>query len=115
MNVEDLFVGAVAVVLGTTAVVAAVGNWDRCYQLSKARWLERLAGRGVVRGVYALVGITLIVLGLAIALGYRPGGNPSLSSGPRTLAPNCEQPDGRNHRAAHATDNELIEMPPASG
>ena len=72
MILADVFVGSVAVVLGVLAVAAAAGNWDRCYQFAKIRWLESMAGRGVARAAYAAVGVALILLGVAIALGFGP-------------------------------------------
>ena len=72
MNPEELFVGGVAIALGALAVAAAIGNWDRCFQSAKVRWIETLGGRRTARAMYALVGIALIVLGVAIALGFGP-------------------------------------------
>ena len=72
MNHEELFVGAVSIALGLAGVVAAIGNWDSYYQLDKVRWLETVWGRRVARLVYGVVGMLLIVLGVAIALGFGP-------------------------------------------
>lgn len=72
MNAEEVFVGGVSVALGVLAVLAAIGNWDCCFQLAKVRWLETFGGRRATRAVYALVGAALIVLGVAIALGFAP-------------------------------------------
>ena len=72
MNHEELFVGAVSIVLGLAGVVAAIGNWDRYYQLDKVRWLETVWGRRTARTMYGVVGSLLILLGVAIALGFGP-------------------------------------------
>lgn len=72
MSYQDAFVGLVSIGLGTTGVVAAIGNWDRCYELRKARWIEALAGRSTARMTYGLVGLGLIALGVAIACGFAP-------------------------------------------
>ena len=72
MNPEELFVGSVALVLGVVGVVVAIGNWDACYQFSKVRWIESKGGRRTARAAYAVCGILLIILGIAIALGFGP-------------------------------------------
>ena len=72
MNPEELFVGVVAIALGVLAVAAAIGNWDCCFQSAKVRWIETLGGRRTARAIYAFVGVALIVLGVAIALGFGP-------------------------------------------
>ena len=61
MRHEELFVGAVAVVLGLLAVVAAIGNWDGYYRFRKVRWIEAIGGRWSARLVYVLLGVVLIV------------------------------------------------------
>jgi hypothetical protein len=73
MNYEAIFVGAISVLLGLIGVIAAVANRDVCYQLEKIRKLEQRAGRSSARAVYAVVGVVLICLGIAIGLGVRPG------------------------------------------
>jgi hypothetical protein len=72
MNLEELFVGGVAILLGLAGIVAAIGNWDRCYRSTKVRWIESLGGRAAARVFFALIGAFLIVLGAAIALGFGP-------------------------------------------
>jgi len=72
MNHEEMFVGAVSIALGVAAVVAAVGNRDSYYRLDKVHWLENVLGRRAARMVYGFVGMLLIVLGVAIALGFGP-------------------------------------------
>ena len=66
----DLFVGAVAMILGGVCLAAAVFNWPWYFELHKSRWIERLCGRVGARIFFALIGIGLIVLGGAIALGF---------------------------------------------
>jgi hypothetical protein len=72
MNLEELFVGFVAVTLGALAAAAAVSNLDWCYRLHKIRWIEARWGRAGARIFYALLGAALIGLGVAIALGFGP-------------------------------------------
>ena len=79
MNPEEIFVGAVAIALGSVGVIAAVGNWEVCYRLDKIRWLESLCGRWCSRALYAVIGSILIALGLAIACGYGPNKSSSPS------------------------------------
>lgn len=66
---EHVFVGAVSIILGGVLLAAAVFNWDWCYELHKSRWVEWLCGRLGARIFFALLGLGLIALGLAIALG----------------------------------------------
>jgi hypothetical protein len=72
MNPEHLFVGGVAVALGVTALLVSVGNWDACYRFSKIRWVESRGGRAAARCTYAVLGALLVMLGIAIALGFGP-------------------------------------------
>ena len=70
MTYQDLFVGAVAVSLGTLGLLASIRNWDLCSW--KTEWIEALGGRLAVRAVYAMLGLGLISLGFAIASGFAP-------------------------------------------
>jgi hypothetical protein len=69
MSVDQLFVGAVAFILGLLALTAAIHNRDWYFRLPKARWIENRWGRSTVRVVYALLGAGLVALGIAIVLG----------------------------------------------
>ncbi len=66
---SDVFVGGVAMILGSVVVSAAVFNWEWYYQLNKPRWVEEKWGRGRARVIFALIGSALIVLGGIIAIG----------------------------------------------
>lgn len=72
MNPQDLFVGGVAVALGAGAMLAAIANWELPYRLRTAQRIERAYGRGRARLFYAGLGIVLLLLGAAIALGFGP-------------------------------------------
>jgi hypothetical protein len=97
---EDLFVGSVAIVIGAFALVAAVLNWDWYYQLDKARWLESWCGRSGMRVFYGLLGIVLIMLGSAIAMGF------SL---------NQESPGSQHSRPAGKFRSRPAELSPLTG
>jgi amino acid permease len=74
VTLEDLLMGSVACILGAVAIVASLSNWEACYQLAKLRWIESWGGRRTARIVYGLLGVSLIILGIVIALGLgRPG------------------------------------------
>ena len=68
---EDLFVGSVAILLGSLLVGCAITNWSWYYSLRTAQLLERVLGRSGVRIFHALLGLAIIALGVAIARGHR--------------------------------------------
>jgi hypothetical protein len=72
MAAQDIFVGAVALGIGIFAILSAVFNWDWSYQLWKARWVETRFGRRGARIFYAILGMVMIALGIAIAAGFGP-------------------------------------------
>ena len=72
MVLQDVFVGAVAVGIGLFALLSAAFNWDWSYQLWKARWVESRFGRRGARIFYAILGVVMIALGVAIAVGLGP-------------------------------------------
>ncbi len=66
---ERFFMMSVAAVLGLLALIAAVHNHDAYYRLPKARFIESLGGRIAARLAYALLGLVLIGLSVAIFRG----------------------------------------------
>jgi small neutral amino acid transporter SnatA (MarC family) len=68
---EDLFIGIVAMVLGSLLAAAAAVNWSWYYSLRSARFLESRLTRTGARIVHGLLGLGLIAMGLALAAGYR--------------------------------------------
>ena len=72
MAAQDIFVGAVALGIGSFALLSALFNWDWSYQLWKARWVEARFGRRGARVFYAILGTVMIALGIAIAVGFGP-------------------------------------------
>ncbi len=78
MTHEQLFVGGTAIALGVLSVTAGASNLDVFFQMTKIRWIETCGGRTLARATYAMIGVTLIGLGIAIAMGFAP--NSSLTS-----------------------------------
>jgi hypothetical protein len=72
MSLESFFVSGVAVILGSLVLAGAVLNVEWYFHLRKARWVESWAGRNGARVVFGLLGGGLIVLGIAIAMGFSP-------------------------------------------
>ena len=72
MSWSDAFVGGVAIVVGTLALLAAATNWEAAFQFPKARSIEARFGRRTARVFYAMLGIVLVLLGIAIAAGFGP-------------------------------------------
>lgn len=70
MNSTDLFVGSVAGVVGLVILLAGALNWQRSYEYRPARWIEAAYGRNLARAFYVLLGLGLIVLGVAISQGW---------------------------------------------
>lgn len=72
MTHEQLFVGGTSIALGVLSLAAGASNREVFFQLTKIQWIETRGGRGLARLTYALVGIVLIGLGIAIAAGFGP-------------------------------------------
>ena len=70
MVLQDLLVGIVAVAIGIGAMLAAASDRQWCYRLRAARWIESRWGRRAARAFYVLMGLAMIALGVAIALGF---------------------------------------------
>ena len=68
---EDLLVGTLAAMMGVVLVFCAVLNWEWYYSLRTARWLQKMLGRNGARFVHTLLGLSIVAMGVAIALGYR--------------------------------------------
>ncbi len=72
LRVQDLLVGGIATVTGLLSLAVALGNWSWFYQLRLARRIESSWGRGKARMHYAVLGLMLIALGVAIMTGRSP-------------------------------------------
>jgi len=73
MTADQVFVAAVAFILGILSLTAAIHNRDWYFRLPKARWIEERWGRTAVRAAYFILGAFLIALGVVIVLGYGRG------------------------------------------
>ena len=72
MQVQDVLVGLTAVIAGLFMVVAGTVNLQWYFKSWKTRWLDQRLGRFVARMIVALLGILLILLGIAIMRGFSP-------------------------------------------
>jgi len=72
MNHEQFFVGGTSIALGVLSLAAGASNRDAFFQFTKIKWIETRGGRTLARATYAIVGVTLIGLGIAIAMGFAP-------------------------------------------
>mgnify|MGYP006966876820 CR=1 FL=1 len=78
MTTEQIFVGGIAIAIGLLSVVAGASNLDIFFQAKRFKWIETRGGRPIARALYAMIGVTLIGLGVAIAMGFAP--NASVTS-----------------------------------
>ena len=72
MNTSDVLVGLISVGLGLVVVIAAWQNKDHYFELKKTAWLQGRLGRAGLRVFCFLLGLLLVVLGIAIAYGFGP-------------------------------------------
>lgn len=71
MEVQDLFVGIVAICCGVVCLIAALLNLEWSFRFWAARMIETRFGRAAARLFYGLLGIFLIAIGSAISSGGR--------------------------------------------
>ena len=71
MKPLDLVVGAAAVGLGVLFLIAGIVGSDELLRLSRLQRLIAQTGRTTARIISAILGLTLISLGIAIAIGWR--------------------------------------------
>lgn len=64
--------GGVSIGLGLVALVASLSNYPWFFELAKVRALETLLGRRGARWTCVALGLLLVALGAAIALGLIP-------------------------------------------
>jgi small neutral amino acid transporter SnatA (MarC family) len=70
MIAADLFVGSVAMLLGTGLLVAAAAHWSPLYRLPSAQRLTRYLGCTGARVFHGILGLLLIGLGLSVLGGW---------------------------------------------
>jgi len=69
MSAEQVMMGSVAMLIGISALVAAIHNRDSYFRLRKLHWIDERWGRKAARTFCAALGATLLILGIAIMLG----------------------------------------------
>lgn len=72
MNLDQIFVGSLAVTLALVAGAAAAGPWQKPYQLRSVRAVRRRWGKSAARALLLLVAAVLLAAGTGILLGVRP-------------------------------------------
>ena len=72
MQVQDVVVGLVAVAAGLVLIAVGVLNIQWYFRSWKTRWLDQRLGRLTARIVVGLLGILLVLLGVAIMRGFGP-------------------------------------------
>ena len=72
MQVQDIVVGLAAIAAGLFLVVVSAINLQWYFTSWKTRWLDQRLGRFAARTIVALLGILLILLGMAIMRGFSP-------------------------------------------
>ena len=71
MHVQDILVGAVAAALGIAMVAGAAYGATWLLERRGARSLIAVIGKPAARVVLGAIGLALVALGTAIALGWR--------------------------------------------
>ena len=72
MNNEQFLVGGTSILIGLLSVAAGASNLDIFFHATKMKWVEGRGGRTLARAIYAMIGVSLIGLGIAIAMGFAP-------------------------------------------
>jgi len=67
---EDIFVGAIAIILGLLGLYGSLARQRWFFGLRKVRWLESRVGRTAARWVCVALAAALIFFGGAIAMGF---------------------------------------------
>ena len=67
---EDIFVGAIGILLGATCLYGSLTQSRWFFQLRKVRWLESRFGRTAARWSCVALAAALILFGGAIAMGF---------------------------------------------
>jgi hypothetical protein len=70
-TMQDIFVGVVTCIVGFAFIYGAAANNEFLLNLHKPRWLVNVAGPVAARVFVGVLGVGLIVLGVAIVRGWR--------------------------------------------
>ena len=70
-DIADWFVGGVSVAIGATALWQAIRPGERLFELPKMRWLAQRYGQQTARTMLGVLGVVLVILGVAIAAGWK--------------------------------------------
>ena len=68
---EQVFVGAVAFLLGLVCAAVSLFDLSWFFRLPKAQWAETRWGHRPTRIVFGLIGLALVLMGLYIATRYQ--------------------------------------------
>ena len=71
MDVQDMFVGVVAICCGIWCLLCGLLNLEWSFHFWAAKSIDRRLGRGSARAFYLLLGLVLVLLGSAISFGWR--------------------------------------------
>ena len=72
MQPRNIFVGLIAIAAGLSLIAIGVVNVQWYFRSWKMRWLDQRLGRSGIRLIVGLLGILLILLGIAIMGGFAP-------------------------------------------
>lgn len=72
MSYDEMFVAALAILIGIAAAVVAVGPWEEPYQLGSFSAIVDRFGKPTARGVWVAIAVALLSAGVAISGGVRP-------------------------------------------
>ena len=71
LEYSDWIVGGVSILLGLALCVGAATAARQLFDLPKVRWLDQRVGRQATQAILVALGIALVVLGIAIARGWK--------------------------------------------
>lgn len=71
MPIQDLFMGGISAAAGIAAILGAVFDGPWLMERVHARLLANSIGKPLARVLLGLIGVALVALGAAIALGWR--------------------------------------------
>lgn len=72
MRADQILVAALATILGTLSLLAAVTGWSLPFRLRSLAAVQRKWGQPAARGLLLLVGLLLFALAVVIAFDLRP-------------------------------------------